>query len=362
MVKLVKEAIGLDDISSDDLWFRKGILKVRTNQSTWKNRTLDALKAYVIRMIAADAGGILRDTVEPGVLFQYFERRYSVHDAEDGFAWAARFIKFGHMTPGIKRLGPGPFWIKSFFVNLAVKTKLHLDRPREAGFDREDLLTYYDQFPWLGQYEVIVPRHFELKVLKPRRRSRKARVTLDPEKMTFGSLADQLDMDGISGGETGTTIAFVSTMIFHCLKEYNENVTKTTIKFEGPDHREVPYARIKRIAIQIRKDIREEFVAGEATHFETLSAGFKIWALAQKGYLLHWIWHQKIKVPVGVKPPKLPKTRRINSTNSVAVACLKSLPGQPYCVWLDNLFVSKNLMTYFREQGFGLRSETHLRA
>ena len=35
---------------------------------------------------------------------------------------------------------------------------------------------------------------------------------------------------------TGTTIAFVSTMIFHCLKEFNENVTKTTIKFEGSDH------------------------------------------------------------------------------------------------------------------------------
>ncbi|MCJ1467846.1 hypothetical protein MMC07_006471 [Pseudocyphellaria aurata] len=27
---------------------------------------------------------------------------------------------------------------------------------------------------------------------------------------------------------TGTTIAIVSTMIFHCLKEYNENATKTT--------------------------------------------------------------------------------------------------------------------------------------
>ena len=35
---------------------------------------------------------------------------------------------------------------------------------------------------------------------------------------------------------TRTTIALVCTMIFHCLKEYNENVAKTTIKFEGFDH------------------------------------------------------------------------------------------------------------------------------
>lgn len=83
-----------------------------------------------------------------------------------------------------------------------------------------------------------------------------------------------------------------------------------------------------------------------------IPTGFKIWALGQQGYLLHWIWHQKNKGPVEVKPPKLPKPHAINPTNSVVVACLKSLPVQPYCVWLDNLFVSKNLMTYLREEGF----------
>lgn len=85
---------------------------------------------------------------------------------------------------------------------------------------------------------------------------------------------------------------------------------------------------------------------------KTIPTGFKIWALGQQGYLLHWIWHQKNKDPVEVKPPKLPKPRAINPTNSVVVACFKSLPVQPYCVWLDNLFVSKNLMTYLREEGF----------
>ena len=36
---------------------------------------------------------------------------------------------------------------------------------------------------------------------------------------------------------TGNTIAFVSTIIYHCLKEYNDhNMTRTTIKFEGSEH------------------------------------------------------------------------------------------------------------------------------
>ncbi|MCJ1470833.1 hypothetical protein MMC07_009480 [Pseudocyphellaria aurata] len=37
---------------------------------------------------------------------------------------------------------------------------------------------------------------------------------------------------------TGTIIAFVSTLISHCLKEYNENATKSTIKFKGTEHTE----------------------------------------------------------------------------------------------------------------------------
>lgn len=35
---------------------------------------------------------------------------------------------------------------------------------------------------------------------------------------------------------TGSIIAFGLTNIYHCLKEYNENITKTTITSESADH------------------------------------------------------------------------------------------------------------------------------
>ena len=56
---------------------------------------------------------VLKDTVDPKILFRHFARKYSVHDAEDSFPWAARFIKFGHVLLGSTRLAPGPYWIKS---------------------------------------------------------------------------------------------------------------------------------------------------------------------------------------------------------------------------------------------------------
>ena len=76
--------------------------------------------------------------------------------------------------------------------------------------------------------------------------------------------------------------------------------------------------------------------------------GFKIWCTAQLGYTLHWIYHQKSKGPVGIKPPK-----GLNKTNAVVVRSLEALPKQPYCAWLDNLFVSHKLLTHLRSKGFG---------
>ncbi|MCJ1422426.1 hypothetical protein MMC29_000306 [Sticta canariensis] len=52
---------------------------------------------------------MLKDTVDPKVLFQHFAQKHLVHDAEeDGFSWAAKFIKFGHMLPSGTRAVPGP--------------------------------------------------------------------------------------------------------------------------------------------------------------------------------------------------------------------------------------------------------------
>lgn len=66
-------------------------------------------------MIEADSG-ILQDTSDPKLLFKYFARQYSTHDAEDGFPWAAKWIKFGVMNPLSSRIAPGAYWIKSMFV------------------------------------------------------------------------------------------------------------------------------------------------------------------------------------------------------------------------------------------------------
>lgn len=81
-----------------------------------------------------------------------------------------------------------------------------------------------------------------------------------------------------------------------------------------------------------------------------IPVGFKIWALAQKGYILHWIYYQKGKKggPVGVHPPK-----PLNPTNAVVPACLSELKDQPYHVWLDNLFISHKLLAYFRKHDWG---------
>lgn len=66
---------------------------------------------YVTRTIANDTG-MLKDTTDQRVLFSHFERIYSIHDAEDGFPWAARFIKFGDSNQKGSKTTPGPFWIK----------------------------------------------------------------------------------------------------------------------------------------------------------------------------------------------------------------------------------------------------------
>lgn len=48
-----------------------------------------------------------------------------MHDAEDGFAWAAKIIKFGHAVPRKAvpenaRLDPGAYWIKSMCLWISI--------------------------------------------------------------------------------------------------------------------------------------------------------------------------------------------------------------------------------------------------
>lgn len=48
----------------------------------------------------------------------------------------------------------------------------------------------------------------------------------------------------------------------------------------------------------------------------------------------------------------------INLTKFIIVVYLKFLLVQLYCVWLDNLFISKNLMIYFIKNVFAIASIT----
>lgn len=59
------------------------------------------------------------------------------------------------------------------------------------------------------------------------------------------------------------------------------------------------------------------------------------------------MFHQKQKGPVNIKVLK-----GLNKTNAVVLYLLNQMPKQPYCVWLDNLFTSHNLMALLREKGY----------
>ena len=88
-----------------------------------------------------------------------------------------------------------------------------------------------------------------------------------------------------------------------------------------------------------------------------IPTGIKGWALAEKGYFLHWLWHAKRKGPQGF--PKKPK--ELNATVAVVPALLSTLlqkgPGS-YGVTLDNLFTSTNLLVYLSAIGYGAQGTT----
>lgn len=87
-----------------------------------------------------------------------------------------------------------------------------------------------------------------------------------------------------------------------------------------------------------------------------IPTGYKVWAIAQLGYILNIIFHQNGKGPIGSKAPK---GSGINPTQAVVVSLLQNLRKPPigpsfrYCVWLDNLFVSTTLLSYLRKLGYG---------
>ena len=86
-----------------------------------------------------------------------------------------------------------------------------------------------------------------------------------------------------------------------------------------------------------------------------ISTGYKIWAIAQLGYILRVLFHRNRKGPI---ESKVPKGLGINPTQAVVVTLLQTLPkivglSLRYCVYLDNLFISTTLFSYLRRLGYG---------
>jgi hypothetical protein len=92
--------------------------------------------------------------------------------------------------------------------------------------------------------------------------------------------------------------------------------------------------------------------------------GFKVWAMAQQGFFLQWLWHVKASPykaiivelpspkPYG-KKGKLQTEISLSNTQSVIVHLLKRLPAQTYHVFTDNLFSSPHLFRLLRQLDIG---------
>jgi hypothetical protein len=92
--------------------------------------------------------------------------------------------------------------------------------------------------------------------------------------------------------------------------------------------------------------------------------GFKVWAIAQHGFFMRWLWHLKASpyqaVIVNLPTPKpqdkkgkLQTTVALSNTQSVVLHLCNMLPKQTYHVFTDNLFSSPNLFRALREAGCG---------
>ena len=83
--------------------------------------------------------------------------------------------------------------------------------------------------------------------------------------------------------------------------------------------------------------------------------GIKIWAIAEGGILLRWLWHVPGTGPIGIDdiaPDEEPaKNTHLTPTQRVVLALLFSLPAASYHVYLDNLFSSPALFKRLYEFG-----------
>ena len=80
-----------------------------------------------------------------------------------------------------------------------------------------------------------------------------------------------------------------------------------------------------------------------------ISVGYKIWAIADAGYILRWLFHSK-----GLGPVELLKFPGLAPTQAVVAHLLSQLPAIPLSIYkyhclMDNLFASPKLFDKLRE-------------
>jgi hypothetical protein len=85
--------------------------------------------------------------------------------------------------------------------------------------------------------------------------------------------------------------------------------------------------------------------------------GFKIWVLADNGYVLDLLWHVKgdgqDQGPQGLRTTW--EEQGFSRTQAVVLELMTRMPneGKGHAVWLDNLFTSSKLLTTLRNYGIG---------
>ncbi|ELR08631.1 hypothetical protein GMDG_08649 [Pseudogymnoascus destructans 20631-21] len=190
----------------------KALYKARGNTNTWKHRTITCMMEWVGKTLTKPSMSFLLNEQDLSRLFEVFESIYSVVDAESVFCWASRYILFyekiesSELRPnGTASIAPGPFWIKYWFVSLAVKVKLHLDFEQNHGVrngvPRQVLLNWFDAYP-RNQHTNIGPKRLKFKDMYGRRRKMPL---IDDQiaQQSIGTLKD--DIDWGSADEDGSS-------------------------------------------------------------------------------------------------------------------------------------------------------------
>jgi hypothetical protein len=81
--------------------------------------------------------------------------------------------------------------------------------------------------------------------------------------------------------------------------------------------------------------------------------GWKVWGLADAGYMYDWLWHVRGDGPV--KPDTWPIKLGYSKTACVVFTLMKRLPdaGRGYGVFMDNLFTTTGMLHELRKDGIG---------